>query len=250
MAARRPYLLILLPLALAACGGSAKPKTVGAGPIDAAVTKTLAQGSEKVTISGKVNLAGQAISLSGGGAFSRTAGKLHLSLDVPLLGSSTLDVLIAGASTWIKSPLLASSLHGKQWLLVDLAKAPAKVFGIDLTPLLLADSPTSLLDQLDTAVLGGSGVEEIGSETVGGVSTTHYRVDVGTTSVKRLQATEDAWIDGQNLVRKLSYDSPVSVSGKKTAPAVLTMTLSDFGTSVAVTPPPAAQVAAAGTVGK
>jgi len=243
--------LIVLPLALAACGGSsAKPTSVSGDPIDAAVTKTLAQGSEDVAVDAKVTLSGQAISLTGSGAFSRTAGELHLQFSLPLLGSSTLDEVVKGFSAWVKSPLLTASLHGRHWLKFDLVKPPAKVLGIDLGPLIVALSPTSLLHQLDGAVLGGSKAEELGSENVGGVSTTHYRVDIGTTNVKSLQRTEDAWIDGQNLVRKVSYDVPTPVSGTSTTQTVITMTLSDFGTPVTVTLPPAADVVDGSKVGK
>jgi hypothetical protein len=251
MAARRPYLLIAIPLVLAACGGSGGSSsssgttTVSTAPIDAAVTKTLAQSGEKVALSGTVDLSGQAFSISGTGAFGQNEGELHLGLTVPLLGNSTLDLLEKGGSAWIQSPLLSSTLNGKKWLGVDLAKAPPKLFGLDLSPLLVADSPASLLNQLNA----GTNPVEVGTETVGGVSTTHYRVDVGKASAADLQRTEDAWVDGQNIVRKLSYSVPIA-SGTKANPAVLTMTLSDFGTAVSVTVPPASEVAPASAVAK
>ena len=138
----------------------------------------------------------------------------------------------------MKTPLLAASLHGKHWLGIDAASGPAKLFGIDLTPLLLADSPTALLTQFEK----GSGAVDLGTQSVGGVSTTHYRVDVGHSSVSALQRTEDAWVDGSNLVRRLSYDAPISTGGTNSTPAVLTMTLSGFGTPVTVTPPAAGDV--------
>lgn len=246
MATRGPYLLIALPLALAACGGSsARPKNVSIAPIDAGVTHTLAQGSEQIALSGEVDLSGAATALSGSGAFKRTAGELHLTISEPLIGDVSLDVREQGTSAWIMTPLLTGSLHGKRWLLIDLGKAPAKLFGIDVAPLLIGASPASLLDHLEQ----GSNPVDLGSESVSGVSTTHYRVEVSTTNVNGLEDTEDAWIDGQNLVRKLSYSVPIAGNGTSTKPAVLTMTLTGFGTPVTIAPPPPADVVFSGMVG-
>ena len=46
-------------------------KPVGGDPLGAAVAKTLAQGSEKVAVKGKVDLSGQSVSVVGDGAFNR-----------------------------------------------------------------------------------------------------------------------------------------------------------------------------------
>jgi len=227
---------MVLPLLLAACGGSSTHKVSG-DPIGPAVTKTLEQGSENVAVEANVELSGQSVKVKGNGAFGRDAGQLHLSFDVPMLGTSTLDERVKGGVAWVSSPLLSSALHGKHWLRIELGK-PAKLFGLDLAPLLVAQSPASLLGELGR----GSNLEDLGGGSVGGVSTTHYRVDVGAAGSKALQTTEDAWIDDQRLVRKISRDVAVPSAGGKPAHTVVTMTFSDFGTTVSATPPPASDV--------
>jgi hypothetical protein len=243
--------LLLAPLAFAACGGGATTSVSG-DPIYSAVDKTLAQGSEKVALDAKVDVSGQSFSVTGTGAFSRTAGELHLQLTVPLLGASTLDELVKGHVAWISSPLLAGSLHGKHWLRLELGR-PANVLGFDLSALLIGQSPSGLLRTLQHGAVAAD-VNRLGTETVGGVSTTHYRVAVGEANTKALVPTEDAWVDGEHLVRKVSHDftAPVSATGGKTALAhtVLTMTFSDFGTPVTVAPPPATDTVSTDTVGK
>ena len=171
MAARGPILLIVLPVALAACGGSSG-KPVGGDPLGAAVAKTLAQGSEKVAVKGKVDLSGQSVSVVGDGAFNRTGGRLHLRLNLPALGSTTVDELVDGKEIWVSSPLLASSLHGKHWLRLRASKALGYNVGVfaGVTP----TSALSLLGANTRPVL-------LGTDTLNGVSTKHYRTALGTT---------------------------------------------------------------------
>src|SRR4051812_45984826 len=104
MAARRPYLLIVVPLLLAACGDSSSP--TNANGLPSAVQKTLAQGSEKVALDGKVDFSGQKLSLDGDGAFGSKGGRLHLNVTLPIVGRTSVDELVVGNRTWLHSGLL------------------------------------------------------------------------------------------------------------------------------------------------
>jgi hypothetical protein len=143
---------------------------------------------------------------------------------------------LAGGKDWIEVDLsqLASS-HG-----VNLARLAARVSG---------ETPTQILDLLRGA---GATVTDLGPATVGGVSTTHYRVAVDAAEVAQLaglpligagvHATRsvpvNVWIGkADGLVHR------VAVSLKHGARSVtFAATLSDYGTSLSVSAPPSSDV--------
>jgi hypothetical protein len=217
MATRRPYLLIVLPLALAACGGSSSHKS--GGDLSSAVQKTLAQGSEKVGINGKVDLSGQTLTVDGNGAFGTKGGTLHLNLTVPVLGKTTVDEIVVGKQAWLKSALI-----GQKW--VPLGNNP-KALGFN-TQALTGVTPATALKLLQTGTAKRSG--------------DHYEVTLGqTTNGTRFNSAE-AWVNDQNLVDKVKLDFDANVAGSGKAHTDLTIDYSDFGTSVSVAPPPASEV--------
>lgn len=234
MAARGPLLLIVLPLALAACGGSSGKRASG-DPLGSAARATLAQGSEQVAVKGKVDLSGQSVSVAGDGAFNRTGGRLHLRLDLPALGSTTVDELVVGKEIWIGSPLLSSSLHGKHWLRLKGSKALGYDFGVFAG--VIPASALSLLGTTTEPTL-------VGTDTLNGVSTKHYRTALGASGQAARYNSVEAWVDEQNLVRRvrLDFDANISTSGGDKTHTVLTIDYSDFGVAVTVTPPPASEV--------
>jgi hypothetical protein len=242
MAARRSLLLIALPVVLAACGGGGGGSKAPAGKtsLTQAADATLAQPSEDVTLSAKVDLSGQTLSLDGKGGFDNRAdtGQLSLSLALGSLGSSKLDAIYRKNVVWLKSPLLAAALRGKQWVRVDLGKQ-AKALGFDLNAL-TGETPASALE----AVRLPGAVSEVGSEKVDGVETTHYRKTLTATVSGTKYHSVDAWVDGQDLIRqlKLDYTAQLDPASKQGAHTLVTMTLSNFGSKVSVTVPPADQV--------
>ena len=240
MAARRTLLLIALPVALAACGGGGGSKAVNGNALSRAADATLAQPSEDVTLNAKVDLSGQTLTLDGSGAFDNKAdvGQLALNFSVGALGSSKLDAIYRKNVVWLRSPLLASALRGKQWVRVDLGKQ-AKALGFDLKAL-TGETPASALG----AVRLPGTLSRVGSEKVGGVDTTHYRKELKSAVAGTVYHSVDAWVDDQDLVRqlKLDYTAKVDPTSAQGAHTLVTMTLSNFGTKVSVTPPPADQV--------
>jgi hypothetical protein len=234
--------LIVVVLWLAGCGGSSNQAVTG-DPVATAADATSKQPSEKVALQAKVDLSGQSVSLGGNGAFSNRndTGNLHLVVSIGSFGPGKLDEVFGGKVVWLRSPLLTSTLRGKHWIKLDLAK-PAQVLGFDLNAL-AGQAPSAALDKLR---LDGK-VTKVGTDTVDGVETTHYRKELSGD-----YKSVDAWVDDRDLVRrlKLDYEAKVDPTSKQGAHTVLTMTLSDFGTPVSAPPPPAADVVDSSEVGK
>lgn len=217
MATHRPYLLIVLPLALAACGGSSSPKN--GGDLSSAVQKTLAQGSEKVSIGGKVDLSGQTLTVDGSGAFGRKGGTLHLNLTVPVLGKTRVDEIVVGKQAWLRSALI-----GQKWVPLD---SNPEALGFNAQALTGVTPATALrLLQQGTATRSGD----------------HYEVTLGQTTNGTTFNSAQAWVNDQNLVDKVKLDFDANVAGTGKAHTVLTIDYSDFGTAVSVAPPPPSEV--------
>jgi hypothetical protein len=145
---------------------------------------------------------------------------------------------------------------GKQWLRLDLAKA-GKVMGIDFSRLMGngSQSPTESL-----ALLRSTGTfAAVGTAIVGGARTTHYHgaIELDKVVAARGAPAEvvqqlrslgapnrypvDVWIDGAGYVRRFETKYHVRVRGKAVS-TLLRMDLSDYGTTVVVSAPPADQV--------
>jgi len=230
---------MLLPVVLAACGGSSST-AVGGDPVATAADATAQQASEKTDVQATIDLAGQKLTLGGSGAFDKARdGMLHLAFTLPGVGSSKLDEVFRGNVVWISSPLLTSTLNGKTWAKLDLGKQ-AKALGFNLA-VLTGQTPSAALSVLRLPASGS--VTTVGKDTIDGVETTHYRKELGGAKASgNTYNSVDAWVDGRNLVRKLQLDYGASIdpTSKEPAHTVVTMTLSGFGTPVTATPPAAA----------
>ena len=228
---RTVLVLLVVPLALVACGGSKKSASSSSGSssalaaVEAAALKTANAGSEHVTLTASATTSGQNISLTGNGAFDtkNRRGSMHVDVSAGSI-TAALDEVLVGTSAYIRSPLLTATLpHGKKWLKIDLAKA-GKAAGFNLS-LLASQDPGQALSYLRTL----KSVTVVGKETVGGVSTTHYHaVAPGSTSY-------DAWVGDDGYVHQVRV---VTTTGAK---VTATTGLSNFGAAVSVTVPPAAQ---------
>src|SRR5205807_9035312 len=145
-------------------------------------------------------------------------------------GALKIDEVFAGHVIYMKAPFYARFLpKGKSWLRLDVAQL-GKRLGINVDQLsqFSGGDPRQTVDQL-RAVSGD--VKKLGSDTIRGVKTTHYRATVdlrrypklvpaaqratAEQGVKRLidltgtsSFPEDIWIDGQKRVRRirLAYD--------------------------------------------
>jgi hypothetical protein len=154
---------------------------------------------------------------------------------------------------YMKMPSLTSALPGgKPWVKFDL-RAAAKSAGVDLGSLGAVD-PKQGLQQL----LASGDVKKIGTDTIGGVETTHYRAVIDMTRAAKVPAPQrkqlrqllkgmhgsapvDVWIDADGRVRRESMSFDYG-AGLQNAQASMTMDFTDFGAPVDVAVPAADEV--------
>jgi hypothetical protein len=248
-------LAALAALAFAACGGG----------------DSGGEGSSRIALTVTSDVPGQdaPIVFTGEGEFDYEAQKGRFAYDLSDLfaaagqdfGSEPAEIVIDGTVIYMKFPALTSLLPGAtDWLKFDLTTL-GQQSGIDLSQLqqLNQGDPTAILEYLRAT----GEVEEVGTEEVDGVETTHYRatVDVDKAVAQAPEETRDqvqaqidqlkaagiselpidVWIGSDGLPRRLAYDITVDVSGQE-AHTVLEMNLTDYGVDVQIEPPPADQV--------
>lgn len=255
---RRLAALGAIAFLLAGCGGGGGSNNGGGrsasgNPIAQAAAKTSAAGSLKIDF----GISSKGLSGGGRGIFNtgkRTTGRVAMTVQSGGQ-STTVDTLVEGNVLYIRSPVFRQVLPaGKEWVRLDLAKL-AQQRGLNLGSLLDSNpTPTGALAYLR----GSTGtVQKVGTETVQGVKTTHYKATIdleqaakratgpardsirrviNVAGVRRLPV--EVWVDGNGYVRKLIYTQH---SGRGQS-AKIEMELHDFGTPVAVLSPPASSV--------
>jgi hypothetical protein len=246
---RRVLLIAPLALALAACGGGGKSDSGSGNPLADAAQATADAGSEKTATTGTVAYGDQRLVLKGDGGYNHTTdeGWQHMVVAIPTVGKPAIDQIFVKNVLWMKSTLFAGSLpNGKQWLKVDVNKAGKKL-GFNFKAL-MGQTPADVLQQLERS---STPVKTVGTETIDGVETTHYRSAIDTRKIPAADNFQkltlsaykpiDVWVDGDGLVRQVRFDYTVKVDPLQAQRAriLLTMKLSDFGETVDVEPPPA-----------
>ena len=234
---RRALLLVALVLPLAACGGGSKSSSGSSStPLDAveaAAAKTAAAGSESMSLRANVNAGGQSVVMSGNGAFDtkNARGAMRIAFKAGPMAASIQEVLTSNG-VFLKSPLLASDLpKGKTWMEIDVSKL--HVAGMDIQSLLAQDPATEFknLQLLKSAT-------KVGTEQIGGVSTTHYRAQLDTSKLPASAAgllSYDVWVGDDGYIHQVQV---AAASPKVT----MTIGLSNFGAKVTAAAPPASQV--------
>jgi hypothetical protein len=171
----------------------------------------------------------------------------------------TMTERMVGTTMYMRMPFLtAADPKIKPWVKLDLT-AMGKAAGLNLGALINSSTndPSSMMAYLR----GASGtVQNLGRETVDGVSTTHYRATVQyakmvagmkNTDPAAAQAIQqvmdktgmrsepvDVWIDGSGLMREERLDVQIPNTSSS---MTMIMDLSDFGVPVHVSAPPASQ---------
>jgi hypothetical protein len=167
---------------------------------------------------------------------------------------------------YMRFPLLESELDGKSWLRFDLQRVAAAA-GID--PALVraeqqqGGDPTSTLRYLRAV---SDQVEEVGTDRVRGVKSTHYRATVelrkypelvpaaereqARRSIERVielsgddEMATEIWVGEDKMIRRVAWTQSmkVQVTGQ-VVDASFTADYYDFGTRVSVEPPPEDEV--------
>ncbi len=289
-----PERRLRLLLALAALGAAtALVAGCGATQSSAPPVDDLAQVADRTTdartasfsMHAEETLGSRSFTLAATGAFDTTAERARVSVDLSglaqalgglgqMLGAGLgdpadwkLDAIREGTQVYVSSPLLRPALpSGKSWVTGDVAEL-ARAHGLELGQLgsLGGSDPGDVLGLLRAT---SGGLERVGTDTMRGVQTTHYRAALDPKKVARLAATKagpgaldtilaaiehagldeipiDVWVDGDSLLRRL--DASVSrTGGGSSSASKLSVELFDYGVPVVVTRPPASEVAQLG----
>ena len=250
--------LVLLPLVGAACGGggssskSSAPTVSNLTPVayvKGAASKTAQATSEHVSLQGDAEAVSQHVTLSGDGDFDQQKhiGAMHAQFSAPGVDGA-IDEVLSGTTIYMKSSLFSAALpQGRSWLKLDLAKV-GKAKGINVSAL-LSQSPSRSLGQLQ----GLTKVTKVGTDTIDGTSTTHYRGHIDITKVPegaKLEALThatytpfDIWVGNDDgYIRRFKFAVAYIVAAGGDADFSLTMNFSDFGKTVDVTEPAASDV--------
>ena len=264
-------------LALTGCGSSnaGRPSATSGNAIARAAYVSGNTSGYKLAMTLKESLPslGGAITGTGSGAFdlAHHTGSLTLNFALPAsvatLGKLTLHEVITAQTLYLELPaVFASRLPGgKPWLEVNLAQA-AKASGIQgissLTGGPASANPAQFLQYLRAT--SAAGLRNLGSATVDGIQTTHYRSSISLSKVPDAmpaadraaakqtisslesltglhQLPVDVWVDSQNLVRQLKLAYTATVSGQSVT-SVIQLDFTSYGPQPSPAIPPAGQV--------
>lgn len=254
---------------LAACGGV----SATLDPVASAATKTRQAGPADMTFAATISTpslaGGKSFTLKGSGVVGARQAELTFDMSqllrqagAPAGTDRTFKEIFLDEGgdyvLYMRMGLLDPLLGGKHWLKIDASKVGKKL-GVDFGKLAggqTAQDPSQLLDLLRAT---SGKVDDLGSETIDGTPTTHYRATVDLAKAARLDGIsdqtlqqltqagapttipEDVWIGSDGLVRRFRMSYEMTSSG---VPLNMTMTigLSNYGTAETVTAPPAADV--------
>ena len=258
MRGRQIALALALIGSVVALAGCSVTKAID--PIAGAATKTEQDGAKLALSASVTTPAGETYSLTASGVLDKQQGDVTVNL--PESNSQAeLRYLEENGDLvlYVNSAELSSKLPGdKPWVRVDLQQLGEKL-GVDVGKLLdgANTNPGQILDLLQST---GS-VSTVGTETVDGTSTTHYKAtiqldqlagklggSVGQVAYDELVSKGapstipvDVWIGDDGLVRRVSIDDSMTVSGQ-TASVKVQLDVSDYGAVANVTAPPSDQV--------
>ncbi|MDQ1689552.1 MAG: hypothetical protein QOK42_2527 [Frankiaceae bacterium] len=254
---------LALGLLLSGCGNGSPSSSVkqedSLAIVAGAQVASQKAGSAKLAMTMDMTISGQSFSISGEGAmdFVKKLGKLSLTMPNPAGGGSlNIDEVMTDTTIYVKSPLIPTG--GKPWTALDLKE----MLGGSLSQLSAGADPTSGLEMLN----GAKSVTKVGTESIRGVQTTHYKavVDLNKAlankpaavrakleSYRKLLGTQvndypiEVWIDGKGRPAKftMTIEVPASTATQNQAVAMtMGIEMFDYGSPVQVTVPPASQV--------
>ncbi|HEX7311163.1 MAG TPA: LppX_LprAFG lipoprotein [Gaiellaceae bacterium] len=245
--------LLVLALVAAGCGSGG---SLALDPVASAADRTLDKGTGRfdLQMAFTLPLLGRA-TVSGEGSFDNAKQAMDVTMHVQGVGTGmpgSVELRLLYPAMYAKLEGLPTGGHlpdGKTWVKVDVERALKKL-GLNLASLGVGQSPTGVLAQLR----GSKNTEKVGTETIDGVRTTHYRGTVdaqealGQATAKERKAlqqlldeaqahgvdaastTFDVWVGDDGLVRRLTQQ--VGSVGH------VTMTFSDYGKPVQIAAPP------------
>jgi hypothetical protein len=249
-----------------ACSGCGTSSPAATGPLANAAEVTARAGGAHMQLTARIEASSipGTVTMTGGGYFNYSAreGKMSLTLTglSSALGSAaapTIEEIYTGGDVYIGSSLFAGRLPGgATWMKLDVARV-AQAAGIDPSQLLGGQSnPAEFLEYLKAS---GSSVTKVGTGSVRGVPTTHYRGTVELSKVAGVltganrnavqkalaqlgvsSLPVDVWVDSHNLVRRLGITLSAPAGGQNLQ-MQMEMELFSFGATPIVTAPSAAE---------
>jgi hypothetical protein len=178
-------------------------------------------------------------------------------------GQGTLQLIFQDPVIYMDMSSLAGRLpEGKTWMELDVGKL-AQAAGIEVPQLssITQADPSQFLDYLRAS---SGDVVALGSESVDGVSTTHYRATIQLSRIlERLPSDQqaaaraaleklgdsgsipvDVWVDAQGRVRReqLAISSSGGIAGAEVVSGTVTIDYQSYGAIPPIVPPPASQV--------
>jgi hypothetical protein len=238
-------------------GGAKSAVLTVADALSLTTKKTSSYTSSKVRMTMVVPKVGSTVMT---GSMSRNPLAMDMTMTNPQLPQG-MRVLMSGTTEYMNmGDAGAKEFNGKHWLKMDFSTMGAE--GKALADALNKSNTQSPSTSVKLLTSSGD-VKRVGTETVDGVSTTHY---AGTVDLKKLSASDpdlkslldsatklgmttetvDMWVNDQNLPVKV-HETATSSQG----PVDTTIEYSDFGnTPVTVTPPPASDTEDLSSLGK
>lgn len=257
---RRVLLAVSAIVALAIVGG-VLAAVIGAPPnadatVISAVDHALGNKTALVSMNESVTSAGKSFSFNGTGAFDFSQNAMQIDLGGSVNGQRVdVDALYLGGIVYENIAGISQLAPGKSWLSLNLSSltqsAATSTSG-------LGDDPIAALSALAQQ---GATVVDLGPSTVDGQSVEGYSVTLNPSTIQSeiqkakfpawMQSavssmavnstSEKVFISGDSLVQ-VSIASSVSTSTAGTVTLNESLDLSDYGTPVTITAPPAGQV--------
>ncbi len=259
-----------LVLILSGCGSSA----VTIDPVAEAAIATSHSGGAQLAMSAQIELGGLSgpVRLTGTGNFNFAAHEGELISSLSGLPASALGVLhtsslqftelFAKNVIYLESPLLAGRLPGgARWMKLDLGQV---VQGLGLDPQSLSSGQSNPAQDLEYLKADGGTVTRVGTETLRGAMTTHYRgtIDLAKAaeklgsanpallkaSIEQLTAEMgtkkipvEVWVDSRDRVRRMTLAVGETSSGEHVGVSIM-LELFNFGATPAVNVPSGSEV--------
>jgi len=249
--------------ALGGCGGAS-----AIDPVAQAAQTTQRLPGVHLTLTTKVSGGGvpQPVTISGSGFASSRTHEGQLDFDFSKLAGGTpgtAEFRFKGLVLYFRFPALANRLpNGKTWLSIDEQKA-SKSLGLNLSQ--LSGVGTSDPNQYLNYLRAVAARVKVGSETVRGVATTHYRATIDLSRVaaqlpgdqraaaqaaianlERATGTHtvpmEVWIDAGHRIRRLRLLQSARSPSGGTIAVDATVDYISYGPTPAVVAPPANQV--------
>lgn len=266
-------LLGITALAAAGCGSS----TID--PVATAATTSNGAAGYRMTFVMNMTSSAlpQPIAMTGSGSVDAAhhAGTVAFDMSIPELrqllpssgGTLHMDIIIRGSTLYMRLPAAIGSKlpGGKPWWKIDLSQAHSAIPGLSSLGAPGFQDPSQFLQYLRGAA---GGVTKVGTDTVAGVSTTHYRATIDLSkAIDRLPAKSratarnllamvhatklpaDVWIDSNNLVRRMAFSMNMAVAGGQSLSMHMQLTIPQYGPQPEPAAPPANQVSDMSSLG-